>query len=143
MSVASNASHVSGQQFSYMTPPPTYKLTQRFSPCDPNRTPTPVQYIPSIPTSYFSPTSPTPLHNTEEDSGFESLVTNVSDSGSLSSRLVAISPAQRELPNVYLPKFSDPPYQNCSKMFQLEKASTPLPSRQLANQVSNVLRNFN
>merc|ERR1719323_3022119 len=61
--------------------------------------------------SYFnSPHSPPPppcpgpglpnttmASNLEDDSGFESLVTNVSDSGSVSSRLVS-SPANKDLP---------------------------------------------
>ena len=140
--IATNDHHVSGQQQSYMTPPPTYKITQRFSPCDLNRTPTPVQYVPSIPTSYFSPTSPLPLHTTEEDSGFESLVTNVSDSGSLSSHLVAISPAQRDQPAVHLPTFSETPYENFSTIYQHGIASAPFPTRQLNNPVLNVQRNF-
>ena len=48
---------------------------------------------------YFSPTSPpngSQYKTGEEDSGFESLVTNVSDSGSASSRLVVTSPSGRE-----------------------------------------------
>ena len=60
---------------------------------------------------YLPPTSSSPPHtvnnNLEDDSGFESLVTNVSDSGSLSSRLVVTSPASKERPEV-----SEPPYQN-------------------------------
>ena len=45
----------------------------------------------------------------EDDSGFESLVTNVSDSGSVSSRLVMTSPANKEFMSVDV---SEPAYQN-------------------------------
>ena len=138
-----NFDHFPGQQFSYMTPPPSYKLSQGFHPSIPNRNTTPVQYIPSIPTSYFSPTSPPPLQTTEDDSGFESLVTNVSDSGSLSSRLVAISPAQIDHPSPYLPKFSDPPYQNFSKIYSHVIPLAPLPQRQFNNPALNGQRSFN
>ena len=96
-----------GQQFSYMTPPPSNKRTspqdQQHLPvyyCDlqtNNRISPKPKYFdsPSPPKpqfSYFnSPCSPPPppcpgppntmASNLEDDSGFESLVTNVSDSG--------------------------------------------------------------
>ena len=98
-----------------MTPPPSYKLSQGVTT---NTSFTPTHYVPSIPiTSYFSPTSPPPSQAVEDDSGFESLVTNASDSGSLSSRLVALSPANLDQPSPYLNRFSDPPYQNLSKNY--------------------------
>ena len=46
----------------------------------------------------------------EDDSGFESLVTNVSDSGSLSSRLVMTSPANKDFMSSV--EVSEPAYQN-------------------------------
>ena len=69
---------IPGQQFSYMTPPPGPRRLSPPAPC------------PQPPLSFFSsPSSPPaacagpgpPQSNLEDDSGFESLVTNVSDSG--------------------------------------------------------------
>jgi len=136
-----------GQQFSYMTPPPSNKRTspqdQQHLPvyyCDlqtNNRISPKPKYFdsPSPPKpqfSYFnSPCSPPPppcpgppntmASNLEDDSGFESLVTNVSDSGSVSSRLVS-SPANKELiiPSEYLPEY------NLSSVYQ-NVAPAPVP----------------
>ena len=79
-----------GQQFSYFTPPP-----QRSGGTGPASLPQP----PSPPHQVSCRARRSTLLLTgdlqEDDSGFESLVTNVSDSGSLSSRLVpCLSPAQ-------------------------------------------------
>lgn len=87
-----------GQQFSYMTPPPTGRrsapghqapvFSLRYGAQSP-----PHQNLMYL-TSSSSP--PAAINNAEDDSGFESLVTNVSDSGSASSRLVVTSPSGRE-----------------------------------------------
>ena len=104
----------SGQQFSYLTPPPSSKrttTTTTSSPQDQPRLPYYHTRGPSPPhrdIKYFSPSPPqTAGNNLEDDSGFESLVTNVSDSGSVSSRLVMTSPSTFMTMEV-----SEPAYQN-------------------------------
>ena len=106
----------SGQQFSYLTPPPTSKRTSSSSPSPQDQPRLPYYYSrgPSSPPhrdmKYFSPSPPQAAgNNVEDDSGFESLVTNVSDSGSVSSRLVMTSPASKDFMPVEL---SEPAYQN-------------------------------
>ena len=108
----------SGQQFSYLTPPPTSKRTSTSStsPQDQPRLPYYNTRGPSPPhreIKYFSPSPPqTAGNNLEDDSGFESLVTNVSDSGSVSSRLVMTSPASKDFMSVELSEVCEPAYQN-------------------------------
>ena len=102
-----------GHQFSYLTPPPASKRTSGSgSPQDQPRLPyyysKPSPSPPYREQKYFSPPQSSG-NNVEDDSGFESLVTNVSDSGSVSSRLVVTSPANKEFISVEL---SEPAYQN-------------------------------
>ena len=78
-----------GHQFSYLTPPPASKRTSGSgSPQDQPRLPyyysKPSPSPPYRDQKYFSPPQ-TSGNNVEDDSGFESLVTNVSDSGGQSS----------------------------------------------------------
>ena len=106
----------SGQQFSYLTPPPTSKRTSSSSPSPQDQPRLPYYYNrgPSSPPhrhiKYFSPSPPQAAGNhVEDDSGFESLVTNVSDSGSVSSRLVMTSPGSKDFMSV---EMREPAYQN-------------------------------
>ena len=86
---------VAGQQYSYQTPPSNRPRRGQQLP-RPLPSPSPAlppssSSSPGIPISshYFSPTSPpTSQYKTEEDSGFESLVTTNSDSGSSTSHQV-------------------------------------------------------
>ena len=87
---------VAGQQYSYQTPPGSTRPRRGQQLSRPLPSPSPAlppssSSSPGIPISshYFSPTSPpTSQYKTEEDSGFESLVTTNSDSGSSSSHQV-------------------------------------------------------
>ena len=105
-----------------MTPPPSFKLASTQL-TGQNNLPL------SKPETFFSPTSPPPLQSTEEDSGFESLMTNVSDTGSLSSRLVAISPGEKDHPSQNLNRISD----HKDEDSPITSPLTPLSRRQLNN----------
>jgi len=102
-----------GQQYSYQTPPSNRPRRNQQLP-RPLPSPSPAlppssSSSPGIPMSshYFSSTSP---HNGsqyktgEEDSGFESLVTTNSDSGSSSSHQVPLSPGRSPRPNLVSPR---------------------------------------
>ena len=103
-----------------MTPPPHFKLT--------NHTFTP-QHIssPAFHAPYSSPIFPPPLQTTEDDSGFESLITNVSDTGSLSSRCIAISSEEKDPSSTFLGKISNQKDEDSPVTSPL----TPLSRRQL------------
>ena len=101
-----------GQQFSYLTPPPTSKRSSNTTTTSPQDQPRlPYYSPPHREVKYFSPSPPQTNggNNVEDDSGFESLVTNVSDSGSVSSRLVMTSPANKDF---FFGEVGEPAYQN-------------------------------
>ena len=100
-----------GQQFSYMTPPPTSKRSSKTTTSPQDQPRLPYYSPPHCEVKYFSPSPPQTNggNNVEDDSGFESLVTNVSDSGSVSSRLVMTSPANKDF---FFGEVSEPAYQN-------------------------------
>jgi len=101
-----------GQQYSYQTPPGSTRPRRGQQLPRPLPSPSPAlppssSSSPGIPISshYFSPTSPpTSQYKTEEDSGFESLVTTNSDSGSSSSHQVPLSPGRSPRPNLVSPR---------------------------------------
>ena len=105
-----------------MTPPPHIKLTNHtLKPqCSPS---------PTFHPSYSSLISPPLLQTTEDDSGFESLNTNGSDTGSLSSRLIAISPGEKDHSSTGLGKISA----DKDEVSVLTSLLTPLSRRQFNN----------